>query len=76
MTSVRNVPGFTAEAGLMRGSLAYVGARPTIADEAAVWAQQSGRVIVGRGGESGTEAPATTCTCPCCQTVNGKLYCC
>jgi hypothetical protein len=71
------LPQFTAESALAPSGRTYRGQSRAATDVGAV--PQSigrGRGMVGDviGGE--VDPPATTCTCPCCQTVNGRLVCC
>ena len=67
------MPGFTAETAFGRGEGRYARAAAAPAHDRALLPQQRlGRVDTLTDGD----APATTCTCPCCQTIRGKLVCC
>jgi hypothetical protein len=65
-------PGFTAEAALVMEEMTTGSrrrARPQGGDVRTLYAQQNAMM-----GEE--EAPATTCSCPCCITWKGRLVCC
>jgi len=73
------VPGFTGSEALDTSGR-YRGASRTHAIAGVALVPQSGAFrevqAIDRGGVDPGGQPATTCTCPCCQTVNGRLYCC
>ena len=72
MEKTTRMPGFTAENTLGGGAGRYARVARATADDRVVLPQQLRRVDA----LGDTDAPATTCTCPCCQTVNGRLWCC
>jgi|tagenome__1003787_1003787.scaffolds.fasta_scaffold20947830_3 hypothetical protein len=69
-------PGFTAQAALAANGITYRATGIPVGEHTSITPQQRmlepDQVAPGRGGGE----PATTCTCPCCQTVNGRLVCC
>jgi hypothetical protein len=72
---VSTTPGFTAEASLETAKTRSRGAARRTHDVHAISAQQRTAMRSPDVG-GGTLEPATTCTCPCCQTVGGRLVCC
>ena len=72
MRGVTALPGFTAEVAVGSGGSYRMKALAPVGEAIAITPQQR---VAGLG-PVGEEAPATTCTCPCCQTKNGVLYCC
>jgi hypothetical protein len=71
-------PGFTAEAatGAAARGARYWTKRTAAAEPTALLPQQRAVRVEGVDPGSGGADPATTCTCPCCQTVRGRLICC
>jgi hypothetical protein len=72
------LPQFTAESALPRSDRNYQGrSRPALdvgAVPQALELRGRGMIADVRGGDNA--AAVTTCTCPCCQVVNGRLVCC
>jgi hypothetical protein len=71
------IPMFTAQASLQASGRQHA-ERPRASGTTGAVPQErydaSGRTALG---ETGNDlAPVTTCTCPCCQVVNGRLVCC